>query len=114
MRHLDHTVTLKLADAAEVQLDSDKKLKLIKERLRSALVKRVRLCREEAEGLQNDMAIAAERLDQDTIMAEIDSVRVAGYHINQTELLVLRRVWVMVNSIIGGNDCKVDGEEDDE
>lgn len=114
MARSDNTVTLKLADEKEVLLTPERKLGLIKERLRNALVKRVRLCREEAEGLQHDMGVAAERLDQDTIMADIGSVRVAGYHISQTELLVLRRVWLMVNSIIGGSDREVDGEEDDE
>lgn len=115
-RSLDQTTTLRIADSKEVDgLDYEQKLQMIRTRLRAALLKRVSKCREEADGLQHDMSVAAERLDGGGFMADISSVRVAGYHINQTELLVLRKVWLMINSIIGGQDCNVDpeGEEDD-
>jgi hypothetical protein len=114
-RRGDDTVTLRIVKPKDVEdLTSDQKLELIRSRLRGALMKRVVKCKEEADGLQHDMTMAAERLDEKNFMAEISAIKVASYHINQTELLVLRRVWLMVNSIVGGQDCDVDDGEDDE
>lgn len=110
----DHTQTLRLFDSSDVKLDAEQKLHLIKARLRAALLKRTARCKDEAEGLRYDMTVCAERLDEVGFEADISSVKVAGYHIAQTELLVLRRVWKMVNSIIGGRDYVVDEESEEE
>jgi len=95
--------------------DDSEKLQMIRQRMREALIRRVGKCKEEAEGLQNDMAIATERLVEGGYNADISSVRVAAYHINQTELLVLRKVWKMINSIVLDEDhcIGVDDEEED-
>lgn len=115
-RQDEPTRTLRVFGPKEVALDADSKLQLIRARLRTALVRRTDRVKTEASGLQHDMVVCAERIDEDGFEADISSVRVAGYHIAQTELIVLRKVWSMVNSIIGGVDISVDkpGEEESE
>lgn len=112
----DQTISLRLFQPEEVQLDPDTKLGLIRTRLGAAMRTRAQRCHSEATALSHDMMVVAERIDDGGAMADIDSVRVAGYHINQTELLVLRKVWLMVSSIMNGKDCEVDspGVEEDQ
>lgn len=110
----DPTVTLRLFDDSETGLNAEQKLQLIRERLRDALQKRAARCREEAEALRYDMTVCGDRLDEVGFEADISSVKVAGYHIAQTELLVLRKVWRMINSIVVDVDCAVDGEEEED
>lgn len=117
VRRDDITLTFDIPNPEEIRrLTPEKKLALIQERMLRALTVRVQRCKAQAAGLQIDMEVVNERLMADGHLANIESVKVAGYHISQTELRVLVKAYNMVRGIIGGEDIVVDDpdEESDE
>jgi hypothetical protein len=95
--------------------DADK-LQAIHERLDRAIMNRVRRCTSYAKELATDMEAVEDRLKKQGKRATISSVRVAKYHIAQTELEVLKRVMDMVESVLvdGRPSGEVDDKHDEE
>ncbi len=108
----DPTLSLVAFDPDAKKLTDIEKLAAIHERLAKALVSRTRRCRLHAAELVADMELVGHRLERHGHNADIGSVRVAAYHIAQTELEVLKRVMAMVDSILLGSKHDVDPEEE--
>jgi hypothetical protein len=110
----DITGTFQIPRPEEVKtLSSNDKLQLIELRMLKALKNRVQRCRTEANVLACDMEVVNERLGQNGHAAKIGSVRVAGFHIAQTELTVLTKAYNMITGIIRGTDVEMEEAEEE-
>lgn len=113
-RRNDPTLTLVAFDPAAVKMSDADKLTAIHARLTQALTNRSRRCKLHAAELVADMEVVGQRLSRDGFNADIGSVKVAAYHIAQTELEVLRRVMTMVESVLLQKPVEVDPPEEDD